>query len=91
MPLFIEEVHPSNYGIGGQVHYLSHLAVVKKNRETTNVHIVYDALAISTGCSLNECLHNGPKFEQIILLRFRNYPISLDCRHRGSGTYCSHF
>ena len=41
---------------------------------------MYDASAKSTGCSLNECLHVGPKFEQRILdilLRFCTYPVAL--------------
>ncbi len=32
------------------------------------------------GCSLNECLHRGPKFDQKIqdlLLHFRTYPVAL--------------
>ena len=41
---------------------------------------MYDASTKSTGCSLNECLHVGPQFEQRILdilLRFRTYPVAL--------------
>ena len=78
----IEEVDSKNIGIIGQTHYLPHHAVVKKDRETTKVRVVYDASAKSksSGCSLNDCLHIGPKFEQRILdilLRFRTYPIAL--------------
>ena len=53
--------------VAGQVHYLPHHAVVRKDKETTKVRIVYDASARSTGCFLNECLHKGLKFEQKIL------------------------
>ena len=41
---------------------------------------MYDASAQLTGCSLNKCLHKGPKFNQKILdilLRFRTYKIAL--------------
>lgn len=41
--------------------------------------MVYDASAHSSGPSLNDCLHTGPKFNQKILevlLRFRSYPIA---------------
>ena len=59
---------------------MPHHAVVRKDKETTNVRVVYDASVRSTGYSLNECLHRGPKFEQRILdilLQFRTYPIAL--------------
>ena len=48
--------------------------VVRQDKETTKLRVVYDASARSTGPSLNECLHVGPKFNQIImelLVRFR--------------------
>jgi hypothetical protein len=76
----VEEVNEPNNPVSGTVHYLPHHAVVRTDKETTKVRIVYDASAKSTGCSLNECLHVGPKFEQRILdilLRFRTYPVAL--------------
>ncbi len=63
-----------------RVHYLPHHAVVRSDKTTTKLRIVYDASAKSDGPSLNECLHKGPKFNQLIfdlLLRFRSYPIAL--------------
>ena len=75
----IEEVEESP-GECENVHYLPHHAVIRRDKETTKVRIVYDASARSTGCSLNECLHKGPKFEQSILgilLRFRTHRIAL--------------
>ena len=59
----VEEVNPHNKGRSGHVHYLPHHAVVRKDRETTKLRIVYDASAKATGCSLNECLLKGPKFD----------------------------
>ena len=76
----VEEVCQPDEGIPGRVHYLPHHAVVRKDKETTKVRVVYDASAKATGCSLNECLHKGPKFEQKILeilLRFRTYQVAL--------------
>ena len=75
----VEEVDQSHKPLG-EVHYLPHHAVIRKDKSTTKLHIVYDASAKSTGCSLNECLHKGPKFYQKnldILLRFHTYPIAL--------------
>ena len=76
----VEEVDQPDKSVTGRIHYLPHHAVVRKDKETTKVRVVYDASARSTGCSLNECLHRGPKFEQRILdilLRFRTYPVAL--------------
>lgn len=55
------------------MHYLPHHAVVRQDKETTKIRVVYDASARSGGPSLNDCLHTGPKFNQRILeilLRF---------------------
>ena len=63
-----------------KVHYLPHHAMVQTDKTTTKLRMVYDASARSTGPSLNNCLHKGPKFNQPILdllLRFRLYRIAL--------------
>ena len=62
------------------VHYLSHHAVIRRDKQTTKLRIVYDASARDKGLSLNDCLFSGPKFDQSILdilLRFRMYSIAL--------------
>ena len=64
----------------GPVHYLPHHAVNPRDRETTKVRIVHNASAKSSGPSLHDCLHVGPKFNQKInelLFRFRSYPVAL--------------
>ncbi|XP_066915771.1 uncharacterized protein [Clytia hemisphaerica] len=62
----------------GKTHYIPHHAVIKPEKSTTKVRIVYDASAKANNnelFSLNECLEAGPPlntdlFE--ILLRFSN-------------------
>lgn len=64
----------------GKVHYLPHHAVVRTDKTTTKLCVVYDASAWSSGPSLNDCLYKGPKFNQLILdllLRLRSYRIVL--------------
>ena len=64
----------------GKVHYLPHHAVIRKDKETTKVRVVYYASARSSGPSLNDCLITGPKFNQKILdilLRFRSQRVAL--------------
>ena len=77
-----EEVNPQEESANGQIHYLPYHAVLRRDKSTTKVRVVYDASARSTGCSLNKCLHKGPKFDQKILdnhilIRFQTYKIAL--------------
>ena len=46
------------------VHYLPHHEVIRKNRESTSLRIVYDGSAKSPGqqLSLNDCLPTGPNY-----------------------------
>ena len=58
------------------VHYLPHHGVIRQNRETTKLRIVYDGSAKSPGqqLSLNDCLPTGPNYiPQLadVLARFR--------------------
>ncbi len=65
----------------GKTHYLPHHAVVRTDKATTKVRVVYDASATSSsGISLNSCLYPGPcllKTVAEILIRFRVNPIAL--------------
>lgn len=60
---------------GGQVHYLPHRAVVKKDRLTTKIRIDFDASCKVNGVpSLNDCLYPGPNLHckiYDILFRFK--------------------
>ena len=60
------------------VHYLPHHGVVREDKDTTKLRVVYDASSKVSGPSLNECLYKGPKFKQLILdIRFRSYQVAL--------------
>ena len=60
----------------GEEHYIPHSEVIKEERETTKLRIVYDASANQNGPSVNEILHSGPSLLQKIfdiLVRFKSY------------------
>ena len=40
-----------------RVHYMPHHAVIRRDKSTTKVRVVYDASAKADGPSLNDCLH----------------------------------
>lgn len=77
----IEEVtEDPRANIDGKVHYLPRHAIIRKDKQTTKLRIVYDASARSEGGSLNGSLFSGLKFNQNILdiiVRFRTYRITL--------------
>ena len=61
------------------VYYIPHHAVIRQDKSTTKLRIVYDASAKSDGASLNDCLHAGPALTQSIfdiMLRFRNHRVA---------------
>lgn len=72
----IEPVEQSiNNGVG-KVHYIPHHEVIRVDKETTKLRVVYDASAQSgrNTPSLNDCLYAGPPLSPLIydiLLRFR--------------------
>lgn len=63
-----------------RVYYLPHHAVIRTDKQTTKLRVVYDASAKVNGLSLNESLYTGPSFGQSIfdiLLRFRLHKVAL--------------
>ncbi|KAL9977059.1 hypothetical protein ACROYT_G014423 [Oculina patagonica] len=72
----------SNEKNAAQSHYLPHHAVVRKDRETTKVRIVYDGSAKSgkQEKSLNDCLETGPNHIPHVfnmLANFRKNPVGI--------------
>ena len=68
------------FKLAGTVYYLLHHPVIRTEKSTSRVRIVYDASAKRVGSSLNYCLETGPNtLPQIIdvLLRFHLNEIAL--------------
>ena len=62
------------------VHYLPHHAVIRRDKTTTKLCIVYDASAKMIGPSLNDCFDPSLKFDQKlldILSRFRVHKVAI--------------
>ncbi|UYV63753.1 hypothetical protein LAZ67_2005511 [Cordylochernes scorpioides] len=72
----IEPEQPSH-----QVYYMPYHAVLRDQRTTTKLRVVFDASAkTSTGLLLNDLLYYGPKLQENIfniLIKFRPYSIAL--------------
>ena len=76
----IEVVDKPQARTNHQVHYLPHHAVIREDKKTTKLRIVYDASARTNGPALNDCLYTGPKFGQKIMdiiMRFRIHKVAL--------------
>ena len=70
----IEVVSQSYPQYDYSTHYIPHHAVIRRDKETTKLRVVFDASARSNGPSLNHCLYAGPPLSLNIfdiLLRFR--------------------
>ena len=63
-----------------KVHYLPHHPVIRRDKLTSKVRIVYDASAQAGGPSLNDVLLTGPNLNQSIfdiIIRFRTHQVAL--------------
>ena len=64
----------------GESYYMPHRAVIREDKLTTKVRVVFDASSKSAGPSLNDCLYKGPQLTPLlydVLLRFRAHEIAL--------------
>ena len=76
---YVRKVEPGEVDVGASW-YLPHFPVVREDKKTTKVRIVYDSAARYGGISLNDTMLPGPKLQQEIsdvLLRFRKNPVAL--------------
>ena len=76
---YIRKLEPGEID-DGPSWYLPHFPVVREDKETTKVKIVYDSAARYGGVSLNDTMLPGPKLQQDVfdvLLHFRRNPVAL--------------
>ena len=62
--------------------FLPHFPVMRFDKDTTKIRIVFDASAKCQGTSLNDAIHQGPKLQRDlfdVLLRFRRFPVAIVC------------
>ena len=75
----MEVVKNPSDGELGRIHYLPHHPVIRQDKQTPRIRIVYDASARSNGPSLNDTLHVGPSFGQYIMdIRANKVAITAD-------------
>ena len=55
----MEEIKDPDHCNNGRLHYLPHHPVIRQDKETTKICVVYGASARTNGPSLNDCLHTG--------------------------------
>ncbi|XP_065675638.1 uncharacterized protein LOC136091853 [Hydra vulgaris] len=68
----VEQVLSNNSKVG-LVHYLPHRPVIREDKVTTKMRMVFDASATNSGPSLNDCLYSGPSLTTLlyeVLIRF---------------------
>ena len=78
---YLQKVNPKQEKAVSQW-YLPHFPVIRLDKSTTKVRIVFDCSAKCDGVSLNDEIHAGPKLQQDlfdVLLRFRRDPVAVAC------------
>ena len=71
----IEELQENDHGLDGWTHYLPHHPVIRQDKETTKLRVVFDdSCSFAKNPSLNQCLNSGPSvIPELydVMLRFR--------------------
>ena len=67
----------------GEVTYLPHRAVLREDKQTTKLRVVFDASAKKSGPSLNDCMYKGPcliplLYDMLVRFRINNVAIVAD-------------
>ena len=78
---YLRKVPVDNQGTQAQW-LIPHFPVLRPDKSTTKVRIVFDASARFNGVSLNDHLYTGPKLQRSlvdVLLRFRRHPVAIAC------------
>ena len=76
----IEPVNMEERRAVGKVHYLPHREVIRLDKDTTKLCVLYDASAKCGGPSLNDCLYSGLPLTPMIfdvMARFRAHKVAL--------------
>ena len=64
----------------GKVHYLPHREVIRLDKDTNKLRVVYGASAKRSGPSLNDCMYSGPPLTPMTfdaMARFRAHKVAL--------------
>ena len=76
---YVRKVHPDELDTRPGW-YLPHFPVIREDKQTTKVRIVFDSAARCKGVCLNDAMLTGPKLQKDVLetlLRFRLKPVAL--------------
>ncbi|XP_071056929.1 uncharacterized protein [Onthophagus taurus] len=81
--LDLNHMRPVTVPVESPNFYLPHHGVIRESSTTTKLRVVFNgSQTTSSGLSLNDCLHTGPKLQSElvdVLLRWRRHPVAFAC------------